>query len=105
MVGAEYRGAALTTADAFCRQTSAACAFFSTSTTWDAPRLAASSPSAPDPANRSKTRAPRITSRASRAEKIASRTRSLVGRVPVFGTLRVRDPAKPATIRVIALRA
>ena len=44
-----------------------------------APRLSASSPSAPEPANRSSTRAP--STRAPRMENSASRTRSEVGRV------------------------
>ena len=64
---------------------------------------AASSPSAPEPAYRSSTRAPRTASRASRAENTASRTRSLVGRVPdPGGVRRVRPPAVPAMTRVIS---
>ena len=42
-----------------------------------------------------------MASRASSAEKIASRTRSLVGRVPERGTARVSEPANPAMMRVM----
>ena len=42
--------------------------------------------------------------RASNAEKIASRTRSLVGRVPDPGTAMRNDPANPAMIRVTPQR-
>ena len=41
-----------------------------------------------------------MASRACRAEKIASRTRSLVGRVPNPGTAIVIEPANPAMMRV-----
>ena len=57
-------------------------------------------PSAPDPAYRSSTRAPSTTSRCSSRENSASRTRSLVGRVPARGTCSMRPPTVPATIRV-----
>jgi hypothetical protein len=46
-----------------------------------------------------------MSSRDCSAEKIASRTRSLVGRVPERGTASVSEPANPAIIRVIALNA
>src|SRR6185437_7462653 len=59
-----------------------------------APRLSASIPSAPLPANRSSTRAPIIAS--PRLEKIAALTRSIVGRTPCFGTARRSPPALPA---------
>src|SRR3954447_13503221 len=36
---------------------------------------------------------------------MASRTRSLVGRVPLRGTAREREPAKPDTMRVMVGRA
>ena len=45
-------------------------------------------------------RIPSIASRAASALKIASRTRSLVGRVPAEGTLSVSEPANPAMMRV-----
>ena len=45
-----------------------------------------------------------MASRASSAEKIASRTRSLVGRVPERGTARVSEPANPAMMRVMLSR-
>src|SRR5206468_7817588 len=69
-----------------------------------APRLAASSPSAPDPAKRSRTAAPSSTWRAWSAPNSASRTRSLVGRVSEpFGVSIRRPPAAPAMILVIGV--
>ena len=88
-------------ASALRRQMSAAGFARSTSTASAAPRLTASRPRAPEPAYRSSTAAPSMASRDSSAEKIASRTRSLVGRVPERGTCRLRDPAKPAMMRVM----
>jgi hypothetical protein len=85
----------------FCRQVSAAAREDSTKVTPAAPRLAASSSSAPEPAYRSSTRAPSSTPRCSSREKTASRTRSEVGRVPRSGTRMIRPPAVPATIRVM----
>ena len=58
----------------------------STSVTTPAPRDQASSPTAPEPAYRSRKRSPvREPHHDSMAEKRASRTRSLVGRVPTPG--------------------
>ncbi len=62
-----------------------------------APRDSASSPSAPEPANRSSTRA--SCTKSPRIENSASRTRSEVGRVAVpYGEERRRPPQRPATI-------
>ena len=64
-----------------------------------APRLQASRPTTPEPANRSRKRAPTV--RAARIENNASRTRSVVGRVfsPLGGSSDL--PLKrPATIRI-----
>ena len=58
-----------------------------------APRLSASMPSAPEPANRSSTVASRTTSRLASVLNVASRTRSLVGRV---AARRARPAAGPA---------
>src|SRR5687767_989359 len=63
-----------------------------------APRDSASMPSAPEPANRSSTRASRT--RSPRIENTASRTRSAVGRVSVPGGVwRRRPPYVPAITR------
>src|SRR3954451_787354 len=60
-------------------------------------------PSAPDPANRSSTRAPSITPIDRSALNVASRTRSLVGRVVwPAGATRRSPPAVPATTRIAA---
>ena len=62
-----------------------------------APRESASSPSAPEPANRSSTRA--SCTKSPRIENSASRTRSEVGRVArPLGVVRRRPPQRPATI-------
>ena len=68
--------------------------FFSTNIAEAAPRLSASSPSAPVPAKRSSTRAPMT--RSPRLEKIAALTRSIVGRISFFGTSSRMPPALPA---------
>jgi hypothetical protein len=88
---------------AFCSIRRAVRRSFSTSVTTPAPRDHASSPTAPDPAYRSRNRSPcREPHHASMLEKSASRTRSVVGRVvgPV-GVDRRRPPAVPPMIRVI----
>lgn len=72
----------------------------STKMTVSAPRLNASRPRAPEPAYRSTTRARSKASRASSAENNASRTRSLVGRVPCAGTFKMMEPAAPEMMRV-----
>src|SRR6478672_9277758 len=83
------------------RATAAAARSDSTSRTEEAPRLAASRPSAPDPAYRSSTAAPARTPRCSSRENSASRTRSLVGRVPLpAGVCRRRPPTRPLMMRV-----
>ena len=82
----------------------AAAAERSTRVTAAAPRLADSSPSAPEPANRSRTAASRIESDDSSALNSDSRTRSLVGRVPLAGTSRVSEPARPEMMRVTRQR-
>ena len=90
-------------AAAFFFVTFAAARSDSTSTTDVAPRLAASRPSAPDPAYRSSTALPATTSRCSSRENNASRTRSLVGRVrEPLGVLSRSPPARPPMIRVTA---
>ena len=58
----------------------------STRSTVAAPLLALSTPREPEPAYRSSTRAPEITSKASRRENRASFTRSVVGLVKDPGT-------------------
>src|ERR671915_539267 len=72
-----------------------AAAALSTKVALAAPRESASMPSAPEPANRSSTRAP--STRSARIENSASRTRSDVGRVSV--------PAGPAITRTGGPRA
>src|SRR6478672_1937161 len=68
----------------------------------EAPRDNASIPSAPDPANRSRTRAP---STEPRIENSASRTRSPVGRVALpRGATSVRPPNRPAITRTRTAR-
>ncbi len=75
----------------------------STSTAQPAPRDSASSPTAPDPAYRSITRAPRSPYSESSVKKIPSRALSLVGLVPrPGGTSSRRPPALPAMIRVMS---
>ena len=55
----------------------------------------------PDPANRSSTRAPSIASSENSELKIASRTRSDVGRVSSpSGVTSFRPPSSPATTRI-----
>src|ERR687892_163384 len=72
----------------------------STNVACSAPRDKASTPSAPLPANRSSTRAPSTAPRLHRALKIASRTRSDVGRVrPPGGATSVRPLALPPRTR------
>ncbi|SHW94518.1 Uncharacterised protein [Mycobacteroides abscessus subsp. abscessus] len=65
-----------------------------------APRDSASSPSAPDPAYRSRTRTPSKSTRAASTLNSDSRTRSVVGRVPLAGTEIRRPPWRPPMIRV-----
>lgn len=67
----------------------------STATSSLAPRLNASMPSAPVPANRSNTRASSSTCHESRCENIASLVRSVVGRVPVFGVVNATPLNRP----------
>ena len=67
----------------------------STATSSLAPRLNASTPSAPVPANRSNTRASSSTCHESRCENIASLVRSVVGRVPVFGVVNATPLNRP----------
>src|SRR5262245_34315759 len=76
----------------------------STSVTTPAPRDHASSPTAPEPAYRSRKRSPaREPHHDSIAENRASRTRSLVGRVfTPRGVEILRPPAVPAMILVMA---
>lgn len=64
-----------------------------------APLLKASSPMAPDPANRSSTRASSTTS--PMIENTASRTRSVVGRATAAGTLIAMLPAVPEMMRIL----
>src|SRR5213592_4922844 len=72
----------------------------STKTTRSAPRESASSPIAPEPANRSSTSAP---STGPTRLKAASRARSLVGRVSRPGGAKIRAPlCSPAMIRTRA---
>src|SRR6266566_3259461 len=72
----------------------------STKSALTAPRDSASNPSAPEPANRSSTRAPRI--ERCRIENHASRTRSAVGRtLSVAGVLRRRPLNSPAMMRIM----
>ena len=75
----------------------------STSVTTPAPRDQASSPTAPEPAYRSRKRSPwSEPHQDSMAENSASRTRSLVGRVLVpRGVASRRPPADPPMIRVM----
>src|SRR6266480_3951626 len=74
--------------------------WISTKSALTAPRESASRPSAPEPANRSSTRAPR--SGRWRMENHASRTRSPVGRTASpDGVLRRRPLKSPAIIRTI----
>ncbi|SHW48478.1 Uncharacterised protein [Mycobacteroides abscessus subsp. abscessus] len=77
-----------------------AAALDSTNVTCWAPRESASSPNAPEPAKRSSTAIPSKSRRASSMLNNASRTRSVVGRVPFGGTAIRRPPATPAIIRV-----
>src|SRR5438067_233587 len=78
------------------------------STNWQkrAPRDSASSPSAPVPAKRSSTLVPSTVKPSmpwTRILKIASRTRSEVGRVSrPAGAARLRPPSVPPTIRILA---
>ena len=67
----------------------------STATSSLAPRLNASMPSAPVPANRSNTRASSSPCHESRCENIASLVRSVVGRVPVFGVVNATPLNRP----------
>lgn len=72
---------------------------WSTNTAQAAPRLSASSPRAPVPAKRSRTRL--SGTRGPRMLKRASRTRSAVGRTPKdFGQLRVLPRKRPAMMRM-----
>src|SRR5699024_11253385 len=80
---------------------SIACALASTRCTSSAPRLAASSPSAPEPAKRSSTRLPSKPQRTASEENSPSRALSEVGRVPSSGTVMVRPRAWPAMILVM----
>ncbi len=70
----------------------------STQQTDPAPLLQASKPSAPEPANRSRTRDP-VTREAS-AEKMACRTMSWVGRMAA-GTVSRRPPSSPPVMRMM----
>lgn len=63
-----------------------------------APRLRHSNPIAPEPAKMSSTRAPCTVP--PRMEKTASRTRSVVGRVTMGGTLMPMPPAMPEMMRM-----
>ena len=72
----------------------------STATSSRAPRLSASMPNAPVPANRSSTRASSSTPHESRCEKIASLVRSVVGRVPVFGVASATPLNRPEITRI-----
>src|SRR6266700_3864839 len=75
--------------------------WISTKSALTAPRESASRPSAPEPANRSSTRAPR--SGRWRMENHASRTRSPVGRTASpAGVFKRRPLNSPAIIRTIA---
>ena len=72
----------------------------STKVTEAAPRESASMPSAPDPAKPSRTVAPSTAPRLPKMSKIASRTRSLVGRRPgTFGAFSRRPRAVPPITR------
>ena len=73
----------------------------STMRAFPAPRLRASRPKAPDPANKSSTSARSISG--FRMEKTASLTRSVVGRTSPLGTDRVMPPAFPLMIRIVVL--
>jgi hypothetical protein len=73
----------------------------STNVAWAAPRDSASTPKAPLPANRSATGSLSIPPRLASALKMASRTRSVVGRVRApGGATSVRPRAEPATTRI-----
>src|SRR5438874_15434 len=86
---------------AFARIAASDILWFSTKSTATAPRDSASNPRAPDPANRSSTRASGID--CCRMLNQASRTRSDVGRtVRPLGTFRRRPLNSPATIRSTA---
>src|SRR4051812_37448724 len=85
------------------RITFAAAWWDSTSMTSAAPRLAASRPRAPEPAQRSSTVAPWSSPRCSSRLKRASRTRSEVGRVDApAGVWIRRPPATPLMMRVMS---
>ena len=75
----------------------------STNVAWAASRDSASMPIAPEPANRSSTVASSTTPSEPSALNVASRARSLVGRVawPSGATSR-NPPAVPATTRIEA---
>ena len=89
-------------ASALRRKHSTAAAAFSTRQISGAPRLAASKPRLPLPANRSSTRTPPQTMpRASSMEKTASRTREVAGRYPgPLVVFRLRPLNMPAVIRM-----
>ena len=72
----------------------------STATSSRAPRLSASMPNAPVPANRSSTRASSRTPHESRCENIASLVRSVVGLVPGFGVVNAMPLNRPEITRI-----
>ena len=76
--------------------------FSSTNHATSAPLETASSPSAPEPANRSRTAAPSRSTRLPTALKSASRTRSVVGLVPAGGTVIVSPRRRPEMMRVMS---
>ena len=75
----------------------------STLTRESAPRLNASSPKAPVPANKSSTRVPSSSPHDSRCEKMASFVRSVVGRVPVCGAAISSPLNRPEMMRMAPL--
>ena len=83
-----------------CAINAAAGADDSTATSSRAPRLNASMPKAPVPANKSSTRASSNTPHESRCEKIASLVRSVVGRVPAFGVVNATPLNRPEITRI-----
>ena len=83
-----------------CAISAAAGAADSTATSSRAPRLNASTPNAPVPANRSSTRASSSTPHESRCEKIASLVRSVVGLVPGFGVVNAMPLNRPEITRI-----
>ena len=72
----------------------------STAVSSRAPRLNASMPKAPVPANRSSTRASSSTPHESKCEKIASLVRSVVGLVPCFGVVSATPLNRPEITRI-----